>query len=927
MSINSSFQFLSKENLFKRLSCGKSATTVVTPNRRLAKALHDQINQYHVNQQKSVWLTVDILPFVSFLERCYQEMLYSCREVDFPLLLTSSQSSMLWEMVIQSDETGSVLLNVTETARLADEAWQLMHAWRLSDDFKQYPLNEDTAAFSRWAESYQSHLAVKNQMDYVNLIDRVRQWVLKDLIPTPDDLICYGFDHFTPQQLELLHVLNDTKCHVWLARLQTTEQAEADYKEPAKVKRVCYTDTQDEIYHAAVWARSRLEANPDATIGIVIPSLTGCRSTVQRIFSEVMQPDVHESLPKSHQNPSLQMPFNISLGLPLQEYPLVDAALTVLTLVTKKIAYDHISGLIHSPFINGGESEFNAGALLEIKLRRYAAPEMTLKQFVLLLQRNNAESVCPVMTENFSALLAYCQQKASQQASHAVFAKVALEILKIVGFPGERTLASAEYQTLKKFHAVVDEVATLDRVTPQTNFTSFVKRLNHSVRKTLFQPQTPDVPIQILGVLEATGLWFDHLWVMGLSDEQWPLQYRPNPFLPYALQKKSNMPLGSAAAALAFSQRIKNNWLNSADEVVLSHPKFGDGADAQEIYPTAMIRSIPVCELDLPQFYSHRDLIMKTANLESIEDDHVRPVIKQEFGGGVSVIKDYAACPFRAWARHILTVGIIDEPYAGLNAMDRGILLHHVLAKVWEVLKTKQVLVNLEPDELESILLTAVSDAVFQIKQKRPFALSDRFLSIEQRRLLCLAGEWMDVERSREDFSVEAIEKKYAILVGRLKLHGRMDRLDRLDSGKLILLDYKTRRYKVDVLLGERPDEPQLLLYLVMASPPLVDTAGVAFASIKSGEMGFSGIVSEEGILPGVKSFDQNNACAEFASWENLIEEWNSVLIQLAEGFLSGNVQVAPKSYPETCRHCELQAFCRINERRGMTEERENTDE
>ena len=61
-----------------------------------------------------------------------------------------------------------------------------------------------------------------------------------------------------------------------------------------------------------------------------------------------------------------------------------------------------------------------------------------------------------------------------------------------------------------------------------------VKRL---AAQTLFQPEAPDVPIQVLGVLESAGLEFDHLWVMGLTDEAWPIPARPNPFIPVALQR------------------------------------------------------------------------------------------------------------------------------------------------------------------------------------------------------------------------------------------------------------------------------------------------------------------------------------------------------------------------------------------------------
>ena len=79
---------------------------------------------------------------------------------------------------------------------------------------------------------------------------------------------------------------------------------------------------------------------------------------------------------------------------------------------------------------------------------------------------------------------------------------------------------------------------------PRTGYADAVSRLRRMAADTLFQPETPDVPIQVLGELEATGMQFDHLWVMGLSDETWPRGPRPNPFLPVELQRGAGRAAG-----------------------------------------------------------------------------------------------------------------------------------------------------------------------------------------------------------------------------------------------------------------------------------------------------------------------------------------------------------------------------------------------
>lgn len=915
----SQFQQLSLNKLFKRLD---AKTTVVTPNQRLAQALKERFDQYQLNRKKLVWHSADILPFSSFIERIYLDALYSGRSFEIPLLLSSSQVRVLWEEVLLASETGNGLLNLAQTVQLANEAWQLLHAWRLSSDLGNYFLNEDSRAFQEWTESYAGLLTRNHQIDHIGLTDLIITLLGQSITCKAENLICYGFDILTPQQKDLLNKLSATGCTVMLVQPLLVDRKQST---DAGVKRLCCVDNQEEIYQAAVWARSRLEANQDAFIGIVVPALADCHKTVIRIFGEVMRPDVQDALPQE-QEPN--MPFNVSLGEPLSAYPLVETAFLILDLIEQGLTYDSAGYLLRSPFLGGAEIEMNQRALLELRVRRYAEPLITLEQLVMIIRLVNGGDDegnhvnCPVLVKNLSMLLTFCQHNFSFRRQHATFAQMFSQALQIMGFPGERGLSSTEYQTLKKWHAVVADFATLDCVKTQTSYKNAVRQLKILAANTLFQPQTPAVPIQILGVFEAAGMMFDHLWVMGLSDEQWPLRPRPNPFLPYELQKKAQIPMNSTLEALGFSERLKDGWLSSAREIVLSHAKFSDSSDGREILPSYMIRSIPEYAFDVPFYRRHRDLIIETALLEKILDDQVPPLGNHEISGGVAVIKDYAACPFRAWARYCIGIKSKDVPHFGLDARERGNLMHQTLALLWDQLETKEALDNLSQYDIEKIVAVAVDEAISGIKRQRPFALSNRFAAIERRRLLRLTHEWLGMERKRKSFHVIAKEEKRTIRIGEMILQARLDRIDELANGQLIIIDYKTRKYPIEAMLGERPDEPQLPLYLVMsesaaasASSSVFKMAGVAFATIKPGQMGFSAIVCEQDLLPGVKVFNQYKACAQFETWDELITKWQQSFNQLGKNLMRGDVKVLPKNYPVTCQYCDVRPFCRIHER------------
>src|SRR3972149_5193590 len=96
---------------------------------------------------------------------------------------------------------------------------------------------------------------------------------------------------------------------------------------------------------AARWARTRLEGDSSARIGIVVPDLAQSRNAVRRIFAQVMEPA--RPLPGGGRRP---LPFNLSPGEPLSSYPLVAAALRVLELARHEVEFERASGLIRSPF-------------------------------------------------------------------------------------------------------------------------------------------------------------------------------------------------------------------------------------------------------------------------------------------------------------------------------------------------------------------------------------------------------------------------------------------------------------------------------------------------------------------------------------------------------------------------------------------------
>ncbi|MDP1573367.1 MAG: hypothetical protein Q8L78_00335 [Coxiellaceae bacterium] len=336
MSISSQFSRVSLPDVFKCLAAGVGVgTTVVTPNRRLGLALKNKFDYYQATQKNSVWESADILPFSAFIERIYRDALYSIPITELPVLLTPVQARALWESVIYGSDEGQLLLAVPQTAKFVHEAWQLVQAWQLFPRFKNFPRNEGGKAFQEWMRRYEQITKRHHQTDDARVCDLITELYEQLQIKKIKHLICYGFDTFTPQQISFLEKLVATGCTVMLS-----QPVSRDQPRNGSLQRVACVDSRDEIYRAAVWARARIEADSTESVGIVVPALADYRNAIHRIFGSVMTPNVESALPGS--TPRIT-PFNVSLGIALTSYPMIDTLFQVLALVGREIEFERAS--------------------------------------------------------------------------------------------------------------------------------------------------------------------------------------------------------------------------------------------------------------------------------------------------------------------------------------------------------------------------------------------------------------------------------------------------------------------------------------------------------------------------------------------------------------------------------------------------------
>ncbi|MDE2196861.1 MAG: PD-(D/E)XK nuclease family protein, partial [Gammaproteobacteria bacterium] len=748
-----------------------------------------------------------------------------------------------------------------------------------------------------WADAFRARCQASGWLDETRLPQQLAAWLRARRFSAPAKILFSGFDEWTPQQQAFLQALREAGCTV--AALTTPAAA------PVSARRVSCGDADEEMRSAARWARAILETDPQANIGIVVQDLNACRDRFARILDDVL-------CPPALMHGKVARPYNLSLGRPLASYPLINDALQMLQIGQRQLRFSTASLLLRSPFLAAAGEEQYARAQLEFSLREHSGATLPLTQ---LLGLARAQGNVPGLVRRLEAALKSIDALPSRQPVGA-WVRTFGQWLDLLGWPGTRTPDSDEYQTLQKFREACSQLVRLDALLGNIEYGEALTRLANLLVQQSFQPAGQEVPVQVLGMLEATGLRFDYLWILGLSDDKWPASPRPNPFIPIAIQRARSLPHASAARELEFARTVTGRLLASAPMVVTSAPQR---ADDQLLRPSPLIAAVPCVELtQLPQ-YAHPAcaayLYSVAPPLQDFADAQGPPLPPGPMAGGTGILKSQAACPFQAFASYRLGAKPLTLPAPGLDPAERGALLHTVLERLWRQLGDQARLQALDQTARAALVAQVLEETLRKARLRQPQVFTPRFMALEQERLARVLLEWLGVEAARAPFTVEAREVDREARIGPLTFNTRVDRVDRLAAGGSAIIDYKSGDAKLSAWSGERPDEPQLPCYAVVNREQL---QAVLFAVLRPGECGYRGYTRETGVVPGVDAYTQLQSPMDgCGDWSGLLAHWQVVLEGLSSGFASGRAEVAPKKRGSTCRFCHLAALCRIHELEG----------
>ncbi len=867
---------------------------VLTVNARLARHLSDAYDSLMRERGLGAWPTPLILPLVSWARFLLDE------GDEAAAVLSVARGRVLWEKIVKSDGlfTGAAQFDAgSAVAARAWAAYSLMKEYRIPWPSDDLYLTEEARALKRWAREYAREVKRRGFIDSTDVPEAAASLVEKGLARVPGDAVVVGFDEITPAAGRFLKALEGrgTKVHVvdpgagpGTGRVQALYACE---------------DPAGEVRRAAREARAAYE--PGSRLAFIVPELERYRELIKKEFSAELDP-------ASVTDPGgLSGAFNISLGLPLSQEPLVASALRLLSIGEGRVRIDEMSSALSSPYFSFPEAAFEA-ARVDARLRDDNRRETSVGKVAAMVDG----AAAPALKARCSAWLQWLRD-ARGRKTPGLWAGDFSTLLNRLGWLKPVKLSSAEFQALTAWNKALREFATLDEITGAITRAEAAQMLSKLVGETIHQGEGAASGIQVLGLLESSGLSFDRVWLLGCHENALPVAPAPNPFIPLNLQKEHGVPRSCPERELAFARKVLSRVLSSAPVVEAS---YSVRVENRDVLPSPLLKGVKAGAGPFAtKTHRLKDAVRASGVLEDAPEEADAPVPvgpdELEFiTGGTEIIKNQSQCPFKAFATYRLSAKALREPEPGLSFSARGTVLHAALKYFWEAAQDSGRLRGMkEAGGLVDFARGIAERAIKEVRLPEPF--SARFKEIESERLATLLVDWAEKELERAPFRVKKVETREEMDINGLKLRGRIDRVDELADGSEVIIDYKSGgKSEVKDWLGARPMEPQLFVY---------STSGrynaVSFARLVPGDCRFVGISKDEGTLPGIKGYDEDPIRERFEGaddWGKLMDLWKSIVHGLASDFLSGLAAVDPVKGPEDrkgpCEYCDLAPFCRV---------------
>lgn len=246
-----------------------------------------------------------------------------------------------------------------------------------------------------------------------------------------------------------------------------------------------------------------------------------------------------------------------------------------------------------------------------------------------------------------------------------------------------------------------------------------------------------------------------------------------------------------------------------------------------------------------------------------------------------AVLNDQRLCTFKSFLTHRLGVSGDHVQHLGISPAVHGMLIHDVMARFWQGVRTHQALCRLTTQDMRQLITTLIDNSPCLAEQAK------LDINIERDLVKDLLVQWLEEEKTWPPFEVMATEAPIQYRIGQLMFKLRLDRVDQTAEGAVRIVDYKTGQVRAAELDPNDLNSVQMPLY-ACAWP---NVSQLTLIQIKAGQL-----------KAHHKAIDNDDK-----------RFWLKALEMLAESYVTGVVQVKPQN-TQVCNLCQMQSVCRIGE-------------
>lgn len=870
-------------------------TLVLTVNNRLARRLVLDLAS-HLRRERQVSELPRVLPLSAWLGAAADELAFALRADRADTMpahrLDAFAAQLLWVRAIAAHEDGRPLLDTAQAARLAADADTLASEWRL-----EVPSGADTEeyrSYARWRARYCEALRDIDAEDANRLHERVLLAVQRGCLAMPGHIVLAGFSDESPRFAQLLRAMRDRGATLrWLAGEQRAQGSRGRY---------AAHDHADEWRAAAAWAAQRLAENPAGRYAIVSTRLEDEAPHARRILGRALAAGGHA--------------YNVAVGRPLSEWPVVRAALAWLQALAR-MAQDGraevavLGAALLAGHCAGDLQDAARHAALDARWRRDGVLHCTQDRWLRALEGS-------ALAQGWArAMQAWQDLAGSGPATADAWVPAMRGALGALGFPGEGRLDSVAYQAVGAWSELFGRFGALAPVAGSLDGPAAVRLLELAAQATAFQPQRdPQARLDVLGLLEAEGGSWDGMWMLGLTDDVLPASPKPNPLLPLTVLRAAGAPRATPERERQWAEALFDALCTCAAEIVVSHA-LHEGES--ELRPSPLIAALPQTDWRMPDAP-----VAAMWPQQQLDDGRGPPLPVHDPAagqaaagstGGLDVLDTQARNPLWAFARHRLGARMLDDYALLSSASKRGQFLHGALEQVWRMLPDQERLHEaMAGQRLDALLDAAIAQAAHAHLADYDATLRE----LECQRARAILHEWFDLEARRTPFCVDQVEQQHAWARGALRLSVRLDRIDRLlADGRAVIVDYKTGmspgRPESDWSRA-RPVNLQLPFYaaVLAGEEPDLGVAALMLAQIHARQVGAQGLADDNAELglDGIRAIAESKEF-EGRAWSDVLAGWRSAIEGLADEYASGyaaNVTVNPRDLD----YCDAMPFLRL---------------